>query len=102
MRKTDVSGGCGDAIARAYGAAQRHGEPAKKPTVILNGVSPRAQAGVKRSEGSLTDTRAEAAGESSLGFSPNTRRLWAKAQATLGQRFFTPPLSQSLQRLRSE
>ena len=28
--------------------------------VILNGVSPRAQAGVKRSEESLTETRAQA------------------------------------------
>ena len=36
---------------------------AKSPTaVILNGVSPRAQAGAKRSEGSLTETRAEAVG----------------------------------------
>ena len=33
-----------------------------KPAVILNGVSPWAQAGAKRSEGSLTETRAEAAG----------------------------------------
>ena len=31
-----------------------------------------------------------AAGESSLGFSPNTRRHWAKAQATLRVRFFAP------------
>ena len=61
-------------------------------TVILNGVSPWAQAGAKRSEGSLTETRAEAAGESSLGFSPNARPLWAKAQATLRQgEGFTPP-----------
>ena len=30
--------------------------------VILNGVSPWAQAGAKWSEGSLTETRAEAAG----------------------------------------
>ena len=35
-----------------------------KPAVILNGVSPWAQAGAKRSEGSLTETRAEAVGES--------------------------------------
>ena len=37
------------------------GEASKKNTVILNGVSPRAQARAKRSEGSLTETRAEAA-----------------------------------------
>src|SRR5436190_327200 len=35
---------------------------------------------------------AEAAGESSLGFSPNTHPLWAKSQATLRARFFAPLL----------
>ncbi len=39
-------------------------EASKKNTVILNGVSPRAQAGAKRSEGTLTFPWAEAAGES--------------------------------------
>ena len=34
----------------------------KKPAVILNGVLPWAQAGAKRSEESLTETRAEAVG----------------------------------------
>ena len=34
----------------------------EKPAVILNGVSPRAKAGAKRSEESLTVTRAEAEG----------------------------------------
>ena len=40
----------------------RSAKRSNKPTVILNGVSPRAKAGAKRSEGSLTVTRAEAAG----------------------------------------
>ena len=35
----------------------------QKTAVILNGVSLWAQAGAKRSEGSLTETRAEAVGE---------------------------------------
>ena len=70
--------------------------PVEKNAVILNGVSPRAQAGAKRSEESLTVTRAEAA-------DGNTRSPVPAASAHYFQRFFTPfPPAFALREFRSE
>ena len=63
--------------------------------VILNGVSPRAQAGAKRSEESLTVTRAEAVWWDARAITPT-------ASARFSQRFFAAFRSQSLPELRSE
>ena len=49
-------------VAREVVSTRRAGGAELKNTVILSGVSPGAQAGAKRSEESLTETRAEAAG----------------------------------------
>ena len=57
--------------------------PVEKNAVILNGVSPRAQAGAKRSEESLTVPRAEAVGVIA-------RTSHQTASAHYFQRFFTP------------
>ena len=51
----------GAEVAEIFSSAS-HARSARKNAVILNGVSPRAQAGAKRSEESLTETRAEAVG----------------------------------------
>ena len=68
MRRADVhgrrkgGGGSGDVATPSFEAMRRRSGAVEKPAVILNGVSPWAKAGAKRSEGSLTETRAEAAG----------------------------------------
>ena len=69
-------------VAREVVSTRRAGGAELKNTVILSGVSPGAQAGAKRSEESLTETRAEAAGG-------NTRPPVPAASARFCQRFLT-------------